>query len=823
MRSRLWFVRLGFADETDRRPSFASGNRAICWADRGVPIPVLPFLEMSRKRLRKRRERESLRLAATFPSATARVRLGRGDEDIRYLAPTSSDDLLGEISRLQAAGREAESIFNTLWPTVRKRVLEFNPLMLLAHGELAMIGNNTAYFHDAVIETPVQQHHLELSQALALMHQWSAFQVNHFDEDSANELLSSIGMASEALLGSRKSGIGEGSTEEALHLARIVEFMRLDTQAWRGWDYLDIVQELATGLFEPIDATLVERTGLSAMLLYELLTRLFHIIGDRADSFFKSFAVVTSSPSRSFIVDVARQYVRSGSMEESLESALASCHDGDIESIRRICLTALYFCIPMIFTLDSDALAQTLPTSPDPIHVKSVLCQLSLTFGDLANERPELFFLDSPIWRHPFIRLSESKFFWPIIQIYQSHLTTMLASLIGDNHEALSVYYTRRAKFLEDKIVEVVTESFPTNQIWKNILWRRDGRSELYETDVFIIYDTVAFIIEAKSAQAPASAGRGSPIGLSGAIKRLIVDPSLQSQRLEEHIRESKAALLVTQNRRDWFSIDISKVRTICRVNMTLESLGIVQSSSQLMRDSGLIRSDVKIAPSMSLASFITIMRMVEGKSNKVHYFTRRQALENSGRYLGEEKDILGHYLEWGFNGLWETEKTIDLFGRSEALDWYWRRGEHQRRVRRPQLKLTKRWRSMIAKLEEERTTGWLQISSALYDFDYERQKRFEIEFERLRRLAKRDPRGEAQDQCVVVKALRGDATIALLGLAFYPVDRDDRDGRIQAASTAIMAEFEVSDIIVVYSDLCNRDVPYCVAAYVTDGMTRGD
>jgi hypothetical protein len=117
----------------------------------------------------------------------------------------------------------------------------------------------------------------------------------------------------------------------------------------------------------------------------------------------------------------------------------------------------------------------------------------------------------------------------------------------------------------------------------------------------------------------------------------------------------------------------------------------------------------------------------------KLHYLGRWAEFEQNAIYLGDECDLLGFYLDTGFNiGSQEFSKEpFNIMRLSKVLDPYFMREVTGIDSPKPTRCLAQ-WRcDLLARLEDRSIPRWTEASYALLNFIYENQQVFEADFRR--------------------------------------------------------------------------------------------
>jgi hypothetical protein len=98
-----------------------------------------------------------------------------------------------------------------------------------------------------------------------------------------------------------------------------------------------------------------------------------------------------------------------------------------------------------IYTLTFTEFLNSYPVSVDEAALKTTLDKWAFSFGDLASENPEHFFLGNPVWRRPLIRLESDRYFMPLPGLFLSFALELMEDVIRSVPNLLAKYERRRA------------------------------------------------------------------------------------------------------------------------------------------------------------------------------------------------------------------------------------------------------------------------------------------------------------------------------------------------------------------------------------------
>ncbi|TGL37046.1 hypothetical protein EHQ52_02825 [Leptospira koniambonensis] len=300
--------------------------------------------------------------------------------------------------------------------------------------------------------------------------------------------------------------------------------------------------------------------------------------------------------------------------------------------------------------------------------------------------------------------------------------------------------HERRSKYLEQKIEAIVKRRFPETLTVPKTKWK-DGDKE-YETDLITFIDSYAIIIEAKSAKVSKEGLRGAPERVKRHIKDLIVEPSIQSKRFEDRLRLLIANPGIEDPLKQKLPVDLSTIRKIIRISVSLEDFATVQSNLNRFKHTKWFPQSFVPCPTLNLADFETVFDFLEHPVQILHYFERRAELERDVKteIIGDELDYLGFYLSTLLSQGYVYENGRDLLvitSMSSPIDHYYHSRDLGKEVPKPRPKIKKLFKEIFLKLEERSIPGWTEIGVALNMFTPDDQEKIENFLSKLKMQAK--------------------------------------------------------------------------------------
>lgn len=371
-------------------------------------------------------------------------------------------------------------------------------------------------------------------------------------------------------------------------------------------------------------------------------------------------------------------------------------------------------------------LKQYYPEKIKEKNLKEIMNKISLSPGELKETNRNWIFFDNPILTKPFIKISEQSYFLPNPQIIMDNLDKILFNIIKENKKIKKQFNNRKSKYLEDKTAKLFENNLKNGEVYKNLKFI----DESGEIDVLILIDSYALIIECKSHNYSNASKRGATSSLKRDLKNLVVKPSHQSNKSKEKINPK---LIKFKKEKEIISIDFSNIKEILQFNVNLDYIGDISSKSSLLTENILEKyNEEEIYPSIYIGDLKIILELLETDAQIIHYFSRRKDLNRNIDYRGDELDLFTLYLLTTFNTDFSLKGfNIDLRNSyGEYLrPYYIIKGVEQEGFEwpllytKPSIKLTKLWKSILKKLEDEKKDNWLEISINLLNIPYEDQK----------------------------------------------------------------------------------------------------
>ncbi len=631
--------------------------------------------------------------------------------------------------------RECEDKFPELVESLVGHFRDFGPpqiIAILANYGLQRMVTDAGVSEQSIIG--IQQHHVELLQALMLTLSLDEWGRNPVTPDIIQHVINEIIELADAFQIMRLSTLEQERDEQQHAILTLQERLRANTQCVRNWGYRTQMFDVSTELYSPLDSGLHGYYGFSATDLIEVVAAILSIVEERASNrWVKIKRVFRSRNVRKLVESYFAEFI--GVESDPEEFLLALPKDVDLDKVRFSLLSFADTELVRLFLFDFDSIAQASGRSSEV--VRRVLENISMRPGDLAEDRVDEFFLDNPIWTKPGI-IFNTKCLFTMPQVTLSHMHSLmrrLAEQAGLNDKL----HKQRAGFLENKIRETIQRIFPTEDFTLNAKWNYRGTR--YETDLVGQVDRVALIVEAKSGALTVQGLRGAPGRVKRHVHDLVVEPAEQSARLEQLIRQAKSGETAAVDTISSLGLEPDKVDTVIRISVTLDDFSMMAIAERELKAAGWVPPALRLAPTLNITDLVCVAEILSEPVYFLHYFAERERNQKKIELIGDEMDLLGLYLETGFNydeSKLESSPLITT-GLSQRVDHFFNSADAGVEVKKPRPKIHRTLEKIVLQIQSRHREGWTSKALDLLRIGNLKEQR--TVFRKIEKLRKRVPR----------------------------------------------------------------------------------
>jgi hypothetical protein len=341
--------------------------------------------------------------------------------------------------------------------------------------------------------------------------------------------------------------------------------------------------------------------------------------------------------------------------------------------------------------------------------------------------------LENPVLGWPFVATESNVWHLFCAWILLHNPFELFERLIANHTELFDAYLGRRAEFLEQSVAKLLDRAFPGSEVERSLLYIDPADGKEYENDVLALVGSYALVTEAKAGRIGPEERRGKRRQLRDRISELLVKPSEQAFRFADLLAKSTGGITL-RRKTDGGTVTIpcGQIHRVLTLGVTLEPLAGTLPRLHELSEAGLTeRATDALAYSISLPDLDLVVRLLGHPSEILHYFRRRAEIERRGFLRGDEADLLGLYLQTGFNlgsAECDDQHRIDITGMSDPIDIWHYSEDADLEVARPTVRRTGWWEANLSRVESRssQTSRWPEVGVTMCNVAYEDQDKFQ-------------------------------------------------------------------------------------------------
>ncbi|NBB81027.1 MAG: hypothetical protein GVY36_16545 [Verrucomicrobia bacterium] len=591
---------------------------------------------------------------------------------------------------------------------------------------------------------------------------------------------------------------------ENVHLKGLQKLTKGYRSHVRNWGYYGQVRNICEELYTGFDATVQEQRGYKVSDVLTLFSELTKRNDDFLSHRMEKLSEVYKAPTKEEMVRT--YYAEFGLDSEDIQTFIER---SGIESIDRSHLLALLCSHSDLFlfggfTHNIEGLSSDLGMSSKA--VSKICVDFGYGLGDLADSDSEHSVLENPIWQRPIVNLGES-LFCALPQVFFSFAIPALEQVIEECDAPR--LFKHRSNYLESKIEQLARRHFAESEatIVPNFEWvQGDDR---YESDLVLQLDSTVLIIEAKSQRISPSALRGAPDRMKRHVREIVVEPSKQSRRLELAIQEAMREATGEGQLNDR-GLNLSAVRKIIRISVTLEDFAVVHGCLYMLEDAGWVPSDYSPCPTMTLADFETVLDLLDNPLHILNYFRRRSDLVTKVRLQGDEIDFLGLYLRTLLNierQIPSDHNFVVLPEMSSKIDNFYESADHGIHIKKPVPEMAACYRRIISQVAERQRPGWTELGMVLLRLAPEEQREFCRQTGIFSRIVEQNWRRRHKNIVICRPASANEVVLAMV--LYKDKNSEKRDEFIDSALSYAFSEQGSAVCVVMARNIDDDELPF--------------
>lgn len=663
------------------------------------------------------------------------------------------------------------------------------------------------------------QYHIELLQALALQSNIIGAELQLLSSSDANEIEKLIREISSSFHIQRFREIDLEADEVEFNKFVVIESIRNWTAIVRNWGYPSQIINITKGLFSSIDKKFENTYQISISDLLDVLISIQEKQNNKLNAYREKTRMVLNAKTKDEAIDI---FLKQWSNIQISKIELQE-QTKDIKSVKNLKWSLInhsHIFIDEIYSISIENFLETANHTKISIEsFRKILKLMSIEPENLSGYRTEFIFLANPIWKRPLIQIDNDKFAWPIPGVILEYCIDMMENIVSGTPELYSDYEKARGPYLELQIENMFRNAFPLANIYRGSLWFDTEENKEFENDLLILIDSFAIVVEAKSGKISDVAKRGGAKRLEREIQKLLIDPSIQARRFSKYLYKQENLIEFDTRQGNKNQIDLSNVREILTLGITLENFSSMSSNQYRLFKAGFIKDSDNISINMSLSDLEIVFDLLETSCEKIHYFIRREHFEKNAEYQADELDLLVFYLKTGFNiGEYEFNKTKLMIGtESFDLDPYYTNKftiwGNSKQVPKPLPRRTTWWNDIIHRLDNNKINRWTEIANVLLNLSYEDQKDFEKAVGKIK-LNLTNYMGVGKlDNMVIMSVGPLQRKELLIGIVYKDMGSIERNKLIESNVIDILDKEGLHRAAVIAIDINKNQYPYSMLA----------
>lgn len=726
--------------------------------------------------------------------------------------PEASKEQRLEIIR--SAGTKAREAFDKKYPNIEKWFTEYDPLYLLSFIALYFVSQKEGIDPEATGDLDFPHHYLEIMQAFALCQE---------RKYSGKPLLENAGTLKKEMqeIGSLMnlrlfSVLPDMVTDDEMHAYKLQTEMMVSTTGIRNWAYFHQIKRIVLDLAQLIRNDFKAIYKIDSVNLFKLL---FALMEERNILLNEHLKKVRNCIRKHDYREILDAYNQAFPENEKIEGEGID-RMWELAGKNRKNLIGLLIChsdlkLENVYSFSIGNAKSLLEERVSEDILEEILDMLSLNFGDLKTFNKEHIILANPVLKKPFIKVERGIYYSAVWGIIPHVALSILEDFIWQDNGLREEYAKLKSRYLEEETTRIVSKAFPNGSIYRGSLWHDPIRGKNYENDLLVIIDSFAIVVEAKSGTVSDPAKRGAPKRLFETLRELIEEPSEQALRFINLLQNNKAVHTFQSKYGTTNTFNSASIKYYIPLGVTLSHLGMISSNLKKLINAKVVNKTLEeLAPSISMTDLECVFELLPLEAEKIHYLARRREFEAHLEYEGDELDLLGFYLDNGFNiGDHEYSKdlVINMSLKSKELDPYFVGSNEGLSIEKPELAMTKWWRDLLSLLSSRKKSGWIETCFVLLNTTKEDQEKFELEFKKLK---SRILNGKAEKKHNWVLFISGPERrrYVIAGYPYLPVAKDERNGIMSQILDDERAQ-KARGAVIIGINIQRNDYPYSVFA----------
>ena len=577
------------------------------------------------------------------------------------------------------------------------------------------------------------QHHLEIAQAV-LFHGPGPLQPGTASA-RVEGLAAAIKDYGHAWMLLQMQKVQQIHNHEARRRQQLLAQLRIRASINRGWGYQSRVDAMLDALLAPL-SSLAEELGFAPGDLPVLWRAMRQTVVERMRRHIDALREAREWPVDDIWIEkIARRF---GRLEPAPGGGwvAAAQHNDDVRDFYIVNCADLRLADHFRFTLDD--LVELWPGGVAPETVRSIVSGWTASRADYEHINIAKLPLDNPVMSRPLIANGDDSWHMFCGWVPLHNPFQLIETALEGHQKALDRYRDRRSGFLEQRVADLLTAALPDATVERSLYSVDPDDGKQYENDVIALISSFAVIAEAKAGSVHPDARHGKPAVLKERVRRLVVDPSQQALRVAAALEVATGEMTFRRRADDsTFVVDAGNVRRTLTLAVTLEPIADMLPRLVEIAGTGLSAETADaLSYNINILDLEVVIDLLDHPSEVLHYLGRRAEIEQRVFLNGDEVDLLGLYLETGFNlgeREFEGDLMLDVTGMSDSIDVWHYKTEAGMDAVKPRSHRIDWWERVLTRVEARAMDRWAEIGVTICNVAPPEQHEFEQAMRQLR------------------------------------------------------------------------------------------
>jgi hypothetical protein len=499
-----------------------------------------------------------------------------------------------------AAGDEARprsAVARPAYEALRDTITAYDPiLLLLGFGTMGLADMSDG----TTARSSIAQMPGELLQALVLQRDRSQYVDQRPSQEEFDAIVDLLLRTQEEEMRLRAERIRAIAGEDEKYKVVLANIGH-STQVVRLVGYPQHVTGTMLRMFAPYDIRLYDRVGVRCSDLIRMLEQAVLLIQRR----YLQYRAINDLHTRlGYCEEVAAAIAANypAAVDQLTEVADAADAGGVGDVAERMLAHLIDDLLPSVFTLTLDDLTVLYPSVAEPDTLRGIVRGWAMRFGDMrgADDEERSFLVRNPVWERPFIELAADIFLLPVPWGLFNGMRDLMENLVKGDAAIRRAYEDTKGDTFERIVADMLTAAFPEAIIHRGIHYPDvSDKKKTRESDILVLLDAHAIIVEAKTGRIREDAKVGDPGDVAKAMHITYLSGVEQALHFRAFLQSDRPRHIVT-TAAGRHTLDLSRIGHYTMLVAAWSRLGTGQSSVYTIREQPFFETAEDLVPVMT-------------------------------------------------------------------------------------------------------------------------------------------------------------------------------------------------------------------------------